>query len=294
VRPVLPASRLHEPEIPPLAIQPISAVPLARPWENPEPAFANDPALLPVAVVRPVIPGLALRRFVSPAFLVVTLLFLAMPCVEIRCNNGPGGGRPVVTQNGFQAAYGGYSLDRQLQALANAPPGMGNVKPLGQKERVGWAPLMALALAVLLAAIALGLVSAFRVGRPYTAILSGAAAFLFFLLLCLQMGIGFPIADEVTKEVAKSARAGPVFAPPQMNGFPFPDVAQQNAIRDQIARANADIDRAGALFAAMMVETRYSAWLWLACLLPLCSLAGTIWDVWPIVGRRFSRTALPV
>jgi hypothetical protein len=280
--------------IPPLAIQPVSAVPLARLWGNGVPEAEDSAAMLPIAVARPAAPGLAVRRFISPAFLLLALLFLALPCVEIRCTAGPGLGKTIVTQNGFQAAYGGYSLDRNLQAIMNGPPGMVTRKPLGEKERVGWAPLMALALAALLAAVALGLVSCFRVGRPYTTLISGAAVFLFFVLLCLQMGIGFPISDEVTKEVAKSAKQGPVFAQPQMNGFPFPDVAQQNAFRDQIAKANADIDRASALFASMMVETRYSVWLWLACVLPLCSLTGTVWDLWPMFARRFSRANLRV
>lgn len=247
---------------PPIA----ESAPASFPTVASDATFATFPDIAGLLRVRSGDTAIPLRRIASPSFSVLTLILLFMPLLEVRCSSGAAVGKPMITQNGYQAIYGGYSVDRQLEIMADKHNNrmaakmtrqqLARAKAEAEKDRlkVSSAPVMLLFILALFAAIVTGLASVFAsVVSPYLgrdwAVVSGVCTAATLLLLSLQMAIGFPIADDLTKAMAN------------------------NAAKDD------EFGIGAALMATMMYETKYTAWMWITWFCLFLSLVSLVWSL---------------
>ena len=172
-------------------------------------------------------------RFLTPAQLAICAVLFFLPWVEVQCgmpNLGKLGGNigdpnaappkitskdltysPLLTQSGFQAAMGEYTMAESVRAMMDQGKQMakqmgGDVKEEKQ-EKVRSAPVLWLFPAAAIAGVVLGLV------------LPSGGARKFILVLCCglalasvgtQAVIGFPVTEDVKKdpELAGGGKGG--------------------------------------------------------------------------------------
>jgi hypothetical protein len=140
---------------------------------------------------------LPLRRFVSPASLLLALVLFPLPWIDVRCDRplGERGSRTLVQQSGLQAAYGGYTeapiphttqTDRErIEARVRAIRG---------ELILSWSPLMVAYPLVLLGGIVLGVRARRHQSRTAALVACCVAA---GLLLWVEASWGFPLERAV-------------------------------------------------------------------------------------------------
>ena len=174
--------------------------------------------------MRPAKAALGVFRFLTPGQLAICLVLFFMPWVEVQCGM-PGLGQmganfgnpkapppkiaakdlsysPLMTQSGYQAAMGEYTLDPSLQRMMDQSKQMakgmgGEVKGGMKEEKVKKAPVLFLFPAAALAGVVLGLVLPAGRARKFVLILCCGLA---LASAGTQAAIGFPITEEVKKD----------------------------------------------------------------------------------------------
>ncbi len=137
-------------------------------------------------------------RFISPSFLMFTLLISLLPWVEVRCEQV---GQPppfneftVVSQNAWQAAIGDSSGQipdrRQFGPVPGGRPWAPNGPPVWKEPDLPAAPLVGVFLACVFAGAILGY--ALPSSRPRQALL-GALCVTAVTVLVVQIAVGFPL-----------------------------------------------------------------------------------------------------
>jgi HEAT repeat protein len=180
--------------------------------------------------------------------LVLALITLPLPWVELRCSAEPMAGKTLASQSGFQAIYGGITPHPVLQAEVEAerirrkqlgfwPPPLGNIE---FDFPYSFAPLL-LAFSILLIFAALGGFF-MRPLRLRTAVV-GVPAGLAFLLLLVQVGVGFPLERQVKTVIAKAVAGHRLDMPPGL-GFAV----------------------------ALAYDVRYTPWFWVCVLANVAGL----------------------
>jgi hypothetical protein len=152
-----------------------------------------------------------LRRFGSPAALLLALVLFPLPWVEVQCNRpiGDSGSRVLAQQSGLQAAYGGYTENlfvqeaRSGRATFSLPPGLRKQEVTVSKS--GWMILYAL---VLIGGVAAGLAVRRQALRAVLLLACSAAA---GAVLFIQARAGFPLEQAVPNNVTAGVSLGDVF-----------------------------------------------------------------------------------
>ncbi len=206
-----------------------------------------------------------LWRFASPSASLLALLLFCLPWVEVRCNSPRQefsesiGSKPLVTQSGLQAIYGGGSLhpvleaekkkeEREAARLGRKDAKMAKDARSGdENEPMSWAPLFLPYPVLLLAVVIAGLTLKAPKLRLGLVGLLGAAA---LALLLLQTALGFPLENKVNYAITKG-----------------------------LVESTGRRDSGEALIASMILQVRYTGWYWMALLLTLAGpvLVGLEW-----------------
>ena len=202
------------------------------------------------------------RRVATSIHLWLALPLFFLPWVNISCND-----RVIGSQSGFQTCYGGSSIDPKLKKLAEEPAqkAPGGLRPNGAKDRAPASVLSLIYGAALLIGGVLGILCVFSViartptwhnalawstGTHLLSLGFGALAFLF---LALQMAVGFPVEHEFDRNMKKA-------------------IAKQRADKDVPDFAKG----LGVEVAGAMVEFKYSAWLWISCVITFVSVPALV------------------
>jgi hypothetical protein len=150
-------------------------------------------------------------RFISPSFLVFTLLMSLLPWVEVRCEQlnspPPFNEYPVLQQNAWQATWGGSSGnlpdERQLRGRPfnpNDPGGFNQLRPVWTKPDLAAAPLVGVFLVCVFAGVILGYaLPSSNVRKLVMAALCVTA----LAVLITQIAIGFPLKRLTRPDVVK-------------------------------------------------------------------------------------------
>jgi hypothetical protein len=166
-------------------------------------------------------------RLPTPSCLIVVLLLSLLPWIEVGCESkldmnkqleGFGGGKAtltpgfqggkqiILTQSGVQVSYGGYSKSGILADLPEGDgmgPGGAKSQPGGAKKDIEAAPLMFLFFVAVLAGIVIGF--AMPPGRLRLILVGACVASAVIVLLLQAMILGFPVANDVAKELKNPA-----------------------------------------------------------------------------------------
>lgn len=177
-------------------------------------------------------------RLITPAFFLLALLLFFCPWVDVhRAFDGS------AQQSGLQLCFGGFS---------NSSWGMFNPRPVGrlpQDDKISAAPLVIGFGVLVLAGFILGLALPTGTARV---LLTGLPALVAFLVLVVQVSVGFPIQANVDRVNNDVGRVEP-FAP----GAPFPI----NPFDP---------------FGANHFRVSTTPWFWLTIVLILCVGAGLL------------------
>lgn len=127
------------------------------------------------------------------ATLAALFLFL-LPWIDIQCSN-----KSMVTQSGIQAIYGGGSVSEEIEALG----GKDGPSSSGDKDSLGYAPLIGIALLLVVLAVICAVValrgSTMLPGNS-TGILCAAA----LAVLAIQASIGFPAKKKMLESMGET------------------------------------------------------------------------------------------
>ena len=122
------------------------------------------------------------------------LIIFAFPWVDIKCT-----GISVATQSGFQVVSGGATPSKGMEAMGSDSS---IKKAQSADESLGFAPLVALALIVVIGSVIFGFISVFQ-GSERSDRLSSVLAAVALLLLLIQLMVGFPAKKAMIEAVAK-------------------------------------------------------------------------------------------
>lgn len=209
-------------------------------------------------------------RLITPGFFVFALLMFFLPWIEVRCN-----GFPVISQSGLQASVGAYSetLFFAQEKLNRAQMGKGFRL---DDEKAPVAPLLLLYGAILLAGLVFGLVLKAGTGRMAVLGSCGAVA---FLLMIIQLSVGFPIARQVAKANADQNLRKDF---QNMGQFPFPMPMPQGQMPQGQVQFPMPMIPPGGDF--VWIST--TPWFWLGVIFTLGSLGGIAIEHWLVFAKK--------
>ena len=122
------------------------------------------------------------------------LIIFAFPWVDIKCT-----GISVATQSGFQVVSGGATASKGMEAMGSDSSVK---KAQSADESLGFAPLVALALMVVIGSVIFAFISVFQ-GSERSDRLSSVMAAVALLLLLIQLMVGFPAKKAMIEAMAK-------------------------------------------------------------------------------------------
>ena len=122
------------------------------------------------------------------------LIIFAFPWVDIKCT-----GISVATQSGFQVVSGGATASKGMEAMGSDSSVK---KAQSADESLGFAPLVALALIVVIGSVIFAFISVFQ-GSERSDRLSSVMAAVALLLLLIQLMVGFPAKKAMIAAMAK-------------------------------------------------------------------------------------------
>jgi len=122
------------------------------------------------------------------------LIIFAFPWVDIKCT-----GISVATQSGFQVVSGGATASKGMEAMGSDSSVK---KAQSADESLGFAPLVALALIVVIGSVIFAFISVFQ-GSERSDRLSSVMAAVALLLLLIQLMVGFPAKKAMIEAMAK-------------------------------------------------------------------------------------------
>jgi hypothetical protein len=197
--------------------------------------------------------GFAPWSFISPGFLALSLGLAACPWVEVRCEGGAAGGRTFASQSGYQAVYGGVSVDPLLEA--NARGEVERARRLDGKSArrrkdpdpsTDPAPLVGAGLLALVLALLCSLTILPTGPRvAFIVIFTGIG----LVCLTVQLAIRFPLEKQLMKR-----------------------------IEELRARELDSTNDEAATLAAAMFTVRCSAWFWVSLTSALAAIVAAIAD----------------
>ena len=229
---------------PPKSPPPKSPPPVWQESETPSENLDVSPVTYP-EIQRKAVSAKAWRMS-SPSMLAFSLLMFCLPWIEIRCNTHEPvwGSKALLKQSGLQSAYGGLSLNEVLEsAIAETTRRtaevMGPVDLVKLKEEAnrrklspGLAPMMLLYPLVL----AVGIFASIGVRHQRLRVkVIGVAASVGVALMIAQAAVGFPLEGALAKAMTRK----------------FADSGGQG-------------DFSEAILAALIFDTHYTPWFWLA------------------------------
>jgi phage FluMu protein Com len=193
------------------------------------------------------------RRLFTCAHLWPALFLFFLPFVNVSCNN-----RTLLSQSGLQACYGGFTVDPKVDQLARNEKALKNeaIPRPKQDEPAPWSILTIVYILFVFLGSGLGFLCILAVLFRFRLICAGLHLFSLglggaaFLALSAQMIIGFPI-DKHVKQQFEKARA---------------EQERRNA-----GAGIRPIQGAEGFEALFDIDSRYSPWLWLSCLLAFIS-----------------------
>jgi hypothetical protein len=158
----------------------------------------------------------ALFKKIRVGTVLAALILFALPWIDVQCSE-----KTMLTQTGFQVIYGGGSITEEMESMRFGEPGA--AKKSTSEDSMGVAPLVAIALLCVIAAVALSIIALFRnnpKAERYSSILPAVA----LVLLLLQMMIGFPAKKKILEEMSEK--------PPQSESAedPFAALGQSMAM----------------------------------------------------------------
>ena len=122
------------------------------------------------------------------------LIIFAFPWVDIKCT-----GISVATQSGLQVVSGGATASKGMEAMGSDSS---IKKAQSANESLGFAPLVALALILVIGSVIFGFITVFQGSERSDRLSSGLAA-LALLLLLIQLMVGFPAKEGMIEAAAK-------------------------------------------------------------------------------------------
>lgn len=141
--------------------------------------------------------GMARKRLISPAALVLTLICFAFPFITVSCESPLGS---------FSASFSGYALSLGLQpSVDGITPFEGGSDSPEIPESVGVQPLVAVALLLVISGALAVLISSSRVRAIITAASAAAAA---LLLIVNQVAMSREAVKALIKEDVPANYAG--------------------------------------------------------------------------------------
>ncbi len=139
---------------------------------------------------------------------VAALFLFALPWVDIQCSS-----KSVATQSGLQVINGSGSVSEEMKALGAEDSSPTN--PLASDKSMGYAPLVGVALILVVAAVIFSCLSVFKSDARADKI-SLILPVIALGLLLIQLVIGFPaknsILEAMSKETSESQYGDDEFA----------------------------------------------------------------------------------
>jgi len=127
---------------------------------------------------------------------VAALFLFALPWVDIQCSQ-----KSIATQSGLQVIYGGGSASEGMKALGGDSSAS---KSSESDESMGAAPLVGVALVVVIAAVVFSCLAVFKGDARADKISSILPAIALGLLL-LQLSIGFPAKNSIVEAMSEGS-----------------------------------------------------------------------------------------
>ncbi|BCU79350.1 hypothetical protein [Luteolibacter sp. LG18] len=127
------------------------------------------------------------------------LVLFFLPWMDIRCS-----GKSVATQTGFQTITGRSTPSEEMKPKPAAIQINLPVAEERQKESLGHAALIAVALVDVAAAVVFAFL-ALRTGSPRHTWLTGVLCAMALTLICIQWGNGFPAKQKLTESLSGRA-----------------------------------------------------------------------------------------
>jgi hypothetical protein len=205
------------------------------------------------------------RRLLTCAHLWLVFFLFFFPWVNISCS-----GRTLATQTGLQTFTGGLTVDARFEKAARNDKGLQNDNLL--KEQPPWSVLSAVFIVfvffgglvgfVCIACVFLQMSTIAKATHLFSLGLGGAA----FLALAAQMTIGFPVDRHINQQIEK-----------------------KRAEQDRPNAPGAHPNDAGATWVDL--ETRYTFWLWLSCILTFISAPAFVLEFAILIVHAIKRHA---
>ncbi|HZZ82854.1 MAG TPA: hypothetical protein VFE62_30420 [Gemmataceae bacterium] len=237
-----PAAKPAEPVALPLVdVEPVPSLPIAH--ADVAQHVADEQAALRVLRIVYVMLRDDWRRLFTCAHLWPALFLFFLPFVNVSCN-----GRTIVSQTGLQACHGGFTVDPKLEQAAAKE----KIAARKREEHAPWSILTVVYILCVFLGSGLGLLCILAVlfrlrmacaGLHLFSLALGAAA---FFAVSGQMILGFPIERHAQQQLEQVRDA------------------EERPLVNAVARGGPGL--------FLDVTARYSAWLWLSCLLTLISL----------------------
>jgi len=144
------------------------------------------------------------------------LILFALPWIDVQCSD-----KTMMTQTGFQVIYGGGSITEEMESMTFGEPGAD--KNSSPDDSMGVAPLVAIALLCVIAAVAFSFIAMFR-NNSRAEQLSSILPAVALAFLLLQMMIGFPAKKKILEGMSEK--------PPQSESTddPFAALGQSMAM----------------------------------------------------------------
>ena len=237
-----PAIGMDTPQV--IDVEPVVPLQIAR--VDVDPHGADEKAGLRVLRIIYVILRDDWRRLFTCAHLWPALFLFFLPFVNVSCNN-----RTLLSQTGLQACYGGFTVDPKIDQLARNEKALKNeaIPRPKQDEPAPWSILTIVYILFVFLGSGLGFLCILAVFFRFRLICAGLHLFSLglggaaFLALSAQMIIGFPIEKYVKQQFEKAR------------------VEQDRRNVQAVVIAGIGVD---ALFD---IDSHYTAWLWISCLL---------------------------
>ncbi len=205
-------------------------------------------------------------RISSPSTLALVLLLLFLPFVEVQCTapGGTYGGRTLITQSGYQAAYGGYSVDPLIESAGRQaqhqmewqihPDDIPRLRAQQEqnKMQVSPAPLMILFPLLVGSAIVAGF--CLPLGNARLTIM-GSCVIAALMAFVAQVATGFPLEKAVADSVTRTS-------------------------------SNPGVNFGATTVAALLFKTSCTPWAWICLTLLICSGAILVAETIFTVGFR--------
>jgi hypothetical protein len=127
------------------------------------------------------------------------LVLFFLPWIDIRCSQ-----QSIATQTGVQAIYGGGSASEGMKAFGDESGGKAPGEAI-KDESMGYSILLALALLGVIGAVVVSF-TALRTGDERQSNLVGILCAAAFVLISIQMMIGFPVKEELGRSMAEASK----------------------------------------------------------------------------------------